>query len=162
GERGAGKTSLLRQVQLTLRDRGERVAYVDATAVAEPLELVFRVRDALKGRPGIAQTAPGAVSRSLAQVAGEQSPPPGGVSRLLYDTLLGLGEEVEPTIVLLDGTSAAQALYGVFGRMRDTVWQLPHSWLVAIDSDDRATALKPPADTFFHIVIELEALTIER
>ena len=162
GERGAGKTSLLRQVQLTLRNNGERVVYVDATAVAEPLELVFRVRDALKGRPGLAQTAPGTVSRSLAQVTGEQSPPPGGVSRLLYDTLVGLGEEVEPTIVLLDATAAAQALYGVFGRMRDTVWQLPPRWLIAIDNDDRATALRPPADTFFDIVIELGPLLIER
>ncbi len=162
GERGAGKTSLLRQVQLTLRSNGKRAVYVDATAVAEPLELVFRIRDALKGRPGIAQAAPGAVSRSLAQVTGEQSPPPGGVSRLLYDTLLGLGEEVEPTIVLLDATAAAQALYGVFGRMRDTVWQLHHSWVVAIDNDDRASALKPPADTFFDTVIELDALPLER
>ncbi len=162
GERGAGKTSLLRQVQLTLRNQGKRVVYVDATAVAQPLELVFRVRDALKGRPGLAQTVPGTASQSLAQMAGEQSAPSGGVSRLLYDTLVGLGEEVEPTIVLLDATAAAQALYGVFGRMRDTIWQLPHCWLAAIDNDDRATALKPPADTFFDIVIELKPLPIER
>ena len=162
GERGSGKTSLLRQVQLTLRNNGEHVVYVDATAIAEPLELVFRVRDALKGRPGLAQAAPGAVSRSLAQVTGEQFPPPGGVSRLLYDSLVGLGEDVEPTIVLLDATAAAQALYGVFGRMRDTIWQLPHRWLVAIDNDDRATVLKPPADTFFDVVVELKPLPIER
>jgi DNA-binding MarR family transcriptional regulator len=162
GERGAGKTSLLRQVQLTLRNRGERVVYVDGTAVAEPLELVFRVRDVLKGRPGIAQAGPGAVSRALAQVAGDQAPPPGGASRLLYDTLVDLGEGVEPTTVLLDATAAAQAIYGVFGRMRDTIWHLPHRWLVAIDSDDRATALRPPADTFFDTVIELGSLPIER
>jgi DNA-binding MarR family transcriptional regulator len=162
GERGAGKTSLLRQVQLRLRNRDERVVYVDATAVAEPLELVFRVRDAVKGRPGIAQTGAGTVSRTLAQMAGDQSPPPGGASRLLYDTLLSLGEEVEPTIVLLDATAAAQAVYGVFGRMRDMIWQLPHRWLVAIDNDDRATALRPPADTFFDTVIELRPLSIER
>jgi len=162
GERGSGKTSLLRRVQLTLRNNGEHVVYVDATAVAEPLELVFRVRDALKGRRGLAQTAPGTLARSLAQAAGEESPPPGGVSRLLYETLVGLGEDVEPTIVLLDATAAAQALYGVFGRMRDAVWQLPHRWLVAIDNDDRATVLRPPADTFFDTVIELKPLSIER
>jgi DNA-binding MarR family transcriptional regulator len=162
GERGTGKTSLLRQVQLALRDDDERAVYVDATAVAEPLELAFRVRDALKGRPGIAQAGTGTVSRALAQVAGDQSPPSGGVSRLLYDTLVDLGEGVEPTIVLLDATAAAQALYGVFGRMRDTIWQLPHRWLVTIDDSDRATALKPPADTFFDTVIELGPLPIER
>jgi DNA-binding MarR family transcriptional regulator len=162
GERGAGKTSLLRQVQLTLRNRDERIVYVDATAVAEPLELVFRIRDALRGRPGIAQAGPGAVSRALAQAAGDQAPPPGGASRLLYDTLVDLGQEVEPTIVLLDATAAAHALYGVFGRMRDTIWQLPHRWLVAIDDSDLATALKPPADTFFDTVIQLRPLSIEQ
>lgn len=162
GERGAGKTSLLRQVQLALRNHDERVVYVDATAVAEPLELVFRVRDAVKGRPGIAQTGADTVSRTLTQMAGDQSPPSGGVSRLLYDTLLSLREEVEPTVVLLDATAAAQALYGVFGRMRDTIWQLPHRWMVAIDNDDRATVLRPPADTFFDFVIELMPLPIER
>ena len=162
GERGTGKTSLLRQVQLTLRNRDERVVYVDATAVAEPLELVYRIRDALKGRPGIAQALPDAVSRSVNQLAGERSPPPGGVSRLLYDELRALGEEVEPTTVLLDATASAQALYSVFGRMRDVIWQLPHRWLVAIDSDDRATMLRPPADTFFDIVVELTPLPTER
>jgi transcription initiation factor IIE alpha subunit len=162
GPRGSGKTSLLRQLQLNLRDRGEPVVYVDATAVTEPLELIFRVRDALKRRPGGAQAGPQAASRGPAQLTGEESPPPGGLSRLLYDELLGLGEEVEPTTVLLDATSAPQAIYGVFGRMRDTVWHLPHRWLVAIDNDDRSTALKPPADTFFDIVIELAALPSER
>jgi DNA-binding MarR family transcriptional regulator len=162
GERGTGKTSLLRQLQLALRNNGERVVYVDATAVAEPLTLVYRIRDTLKGRPGVVQTLPGSVSRGVGELAGERSPPPGGASRLLYDELGALGEEVEPTTVLVDATASAQALYGVFGRMRDTMWQLPHRWLVAIDSDDRATVLRPPADTFFDIVIELAPLPTER
>ena len=63
--------------------------------------------------------------------------------------------------MLLDATAAAQAVYGVFGRMRDTIWQLPHRWLVTVDNDDRATALRPPADTFFDTVIELRPLSIE-
>jgi DNA-binding MarR family transcriptional regulator len=162
GERGAGKTSLLRQVQLTLRKHGERVVYVDAATVAEPLELALRVRDALKGRPGIEEAGQDSFSRAVAQVAGDQTPPPGGASRLLYDTLVDLGQEVEPTTVLLDAGGAAQALYGVFGRMRDTIWQLPHRWVATIDNDDLATALKPPADAFFDTVIELAPLTSEQ
>jgi hypothetical protein len=162
GERAVGKTSLLRQVHLTLRKHDERVVYVDAAAVAAPLELVFRVRDALKGRPGIEEAGPDTVSRAVAQVGGDQTPPPGGASRLLYDTLVGLGQAVEPTTVLLDAGTAAQALYGVFGRMRDTIWQPPHRWVAAIDNDDLATALKPPADAFFDTVIELAPLSIEQ
>jgi energy-coupling factor transporter ATP-binding protein EcfA2 len=152
GFRGLGKTTLLRQLQLMLSQQQKRVVFVDAAAVTEPLELVVRVRDALKGRPGISQT--GAWPSRF-----DPSPPPGGASRLLYDTLVSLGQDVEPTIVLLDASAAAEAIYGIFGRMRDTIWQLPHRWLVAIDYGDRATALKPPADAFFDTVVKLEALS---
>ena len=157
GPRGSGKTTLLRQLQLALRKGEEPVVFVDAAAVTEPLELAARVRDALKGRPGTV----GADSASIVEVLGDPAAPPGGASRRLYDTLSSLGHDVEPTIVLLDASASAQALYGVFGRMRDTIWQLPHRWLVAIDDSDRATALKPPADAFFDTVIALEPLPIE-
>jgi energy-coupling factor transporter ATP-binding protein EcfA2 len=160
GARGAGKTTLLRQLQLTLRDQGERTVFVDAAAAAEPLELAARVRDALRGRPGTMGAR--LTTTALVEVLGDPSPPPGGVSRQLYDTLVSIGEGVEPTIVLLDASAAAQAVYGIFGRMRDTIWQLPHRWLVAIDDADRATALKPPADAFFDTVIALQPLSIER
>lgn len=154
GARGSGKTTLLRQMQLTLREDEQPVVFVDAAAITTPLELTTRVRDALKGRPGIVGNGMG--SAAAAQVFGDPSPPPGGASQLLYDTLMSLSEEVEPTIVLLDASASAQALYDVFGRMRDTIWQLPHRWLVAIDDADRATVLKPPADAFFDTVIALE------
>jgi energy-coupling factor transporter ATP-binding protein EcfA2 len=158
GARGAGKTTLLRQLQLTLRE-DKRTVFVDATALSEPRELVERVRDALKGRPGAAASA--VTAATVAEIAGDPSPPPGGAARELYDTLLGLGHDVEPTIVLLDASASPQAVHGVFGRMRDTVWQLPHHWLVAIDDGDRASALKPPADAFFDTVIGLAPTGIE-
>ena len=160
GARGSGKTTLLRQLQLALRKEGERVVFVDAAAVADPFTLAVRVRDALKGRPGTLSS--GVPSATLDQLIGDPTPPPGGASRLLYDTLLDLGQEVEPSVILLDASAAPEALYGIFGRMRDTIWQLPHRWLVAIDEADRATALKPPADAFFDTVIALQPLSIER
>ncbi len=161
GARGIGKTTLLRQLQLTLRSRGERVVFVDAAAVAEPLELAVRVRDAVKGRLGIPQNSMGSVTVAQ-QLAGDPYMPRGGGSRQLYDMLTSLGEDAEPTTVLLDASASAHAIYGIFGRMRDTIWQLPHTWLVAVDDSDRATALKPPADAFFDAVIALEPLSIER
>jgi hypothetical protein len=126
---------------------------------------VALIRDALKGRPGSSRTSLGSGgigSASIKQIVGDPSPPPGGASRFLYDTLLSLGEDVEPTTIMLDASNSAQAIYGLFGRMRDTIWRLPHHWLVAIDDGDRATALKPPADAFFDTVIELSPLPIER
>lgn len=133
GSRGIGKTTLLRQLQLSLREREQPVAFVDATAVAEPHQLATRVRDALAGRPDVLTSA----------------------SQQLHDTLTNLGEGIEPTTVLIDASGSPHAVYGVFGRLRDTVWQLPHHWLVAIDDDDSATALAPPADAFFDTRIAL-------
>jgi DNA-binding MarR family transcriptional regulator len=39
--------------------------------------------------------------------------------------------------------------------MRDVLWQQPHTWVVAVNYDDRATALKPPADAFFDVVVSM-------
>jgi energy-coupling factor transporter ATP-binding protein EcfA2 len=159
GPRGSGKTTLLRQLQLALRDRDEPVVFVDAAAITEPLELATRVRDALKGRPGQLQTV--SSTAAMAPMFGDPAPPPGGASRDLYDALTSLGQDVQPTTVLLDASASPQALYGVFGRMRDTIWQLPHRWLIAIDDSDQGTALKPPADAFFDTVIAVAPRSAE-
>jgi energy-coupling factor transporter ATP-binding protein EcfA2 len=153
GPRGIGKTTLLHQVQRTLRDDGKHVVFVDGTAVADSTELMSRLRDGLVGRPGIGQSL--ALTAGLTALTGDPNPPAAAASRAFYNALLSLSE-AEPAVVLVDASSSAEAVYGLFGRMRDTVWQLPHTWVVAVDDSDRATALKPPADAFFDAVIQLE------
>jgi AAA domain-containing protein len=138
-ERGAGKTSVLRQLQMALREQGESVVFVDATAVGDPLELSYRIRDALLG-----QQAP---------LRGEPDPV-AAASRTLAANLRDLADS-EPTVLLVDASGSADAIYGLFGRLRDTLWQLEHRWVVAADSHDRPTVLKSPADAFFDVVISL-------
>lgn len=151
GRRGVGKTSLLRQLQLVLRESGERVVFVDATAIGEVLELVVRVRDALLGQP-----APLVAGASMAaEVVRAQPSPVAGASRALGALLREIGR-AEATIILVDASASAEATYGLFGRMRDVLWQQEHHWVLAIEDSDRATALKPPADAFFDTVILLE------
>ena len=58
-------------------------------------------------------------------------------------------------MILDDAAGSSGPVYELFGRMRDALWQLPHSWVVAIDDTDRATVLKPPADAFFDSLITL-------
>jgi len=153
GERGLGKTTMLRQLELALREEDQPAAFVDAAAVAEPLELVNRVRDALTGRPGTLRSR-GSVTATFVN---DPSPPPAGASRQLQDTLIGLADDDVPaTTILVDASASPHALYGVFGRMRDTVWQLPHHWVVTIDDGDYATALAPPADAFFDTTVALQ------
>ncbi len=151
GQRGVGKTSLLRQLQLVLRESDERVAFVDATAVSDVVELVGRVRDALLGQPAPVQAG----ASAAADVFRGQPYPVAGTSRALGALLREIGQG-EATIILVDASASAEATYGLFGRMRDVLWQQEHRWVLAMEDSDRATALKPPADAFFDAVILLE------
>lgn len=151
GPRGVGKTSLLRQLQLVLRENEETVAFVDATAVGEVLELAGRVRDALLGQP-----APVLAGASVAAEAFRAQPSPvAGASRALGALLREIGQ-AQAAVILVDASASAEATYGLFGRMRDVLWQQEHRWVLAMEDTDRATALKPPADAFFDTVILLE------
>ncbi|MGA2163681.1 MAG: helix-turn-helix domain-containing protein [Solirubrobacteraceae bacterium] len=156
GARGVGKTTLLRQLQLVLRDKGERVVFVDATAVGDTLELATRIRDALLGQPSplVANTR-----RTVGTLSGDPAPM-AGASRTLAEVLREIGG-AEPAIVLVDASASAEAVYGLFGRMRDVLWQQEHRWVVAIEETDRATALKPPADAFFDTVALLDPWPID-
>lgn len=154
GARGVGKTTLLRQAQLAVRAQEDPTAFVDATAVADPLALAERIRDAVAGRPSGVQAG---LRPSIAAVAGDAMPPPAGASRALYDQLDALRGATR-AVILVDASGSAEAAYDVFGRMRDVLWQLPHQWVVAIDETDRATLQRPPADSFFDIAITLKPI----
>ena len=146
-----GKTSLLRQLQLNLRERDEQVAFVDASTVSDVLELASWIRDGLVGQP-----APLLAGASIAaEVFRGDAAPLGGASRALASLLREIGQ-AEPATILVDASSSADAVYGLFGRMRDVLWQQEHRWVLAIEDTDRATALKPPADAFFDTVISLD------
>lgn len=151
GPRGSGKTTLMRQIQLAMRDREEAVAFVDATAVDDVVELAARVRNAIGGAPpplqGGAELAIGAFTRDEEPIA--------GASRQLAALIRAIGSQPATTI-LLDASGSPEALYGLFGRMRDELWRQDHRWVVAIDEKDRSTLLRPPADAFFDLVVRLE------
>ena len=153
GPRGSGKTSLLRQLQLALREDGAERApvFVDATAAETPLVLIEHVREAMRGRPSelrvLAEQAAFA-GGLLTQRA------PGAASTYVVRLVRDLGAEAPQTIVI-DATGAGAAIYGLFGRLRDELWQLPHRWVVAIDADELGAVLRPPADAFFDVVLRL-------
>ncbi|MDP8968665.1 MAG: AAA family ATPase, partial [Actinomycetota bacterium] len=156
GPRGVGKTSLLRQLQLVLRERGEPVVFVDATAVQDVLELAARIRDTLLGEP--APVVAGA--RLAAEAFRRQDAPVAAASRALAALLREIGQ-AEGATVLVDASASAEACHGLFGRMRDVLWQQEHRWVLALEDADRPTALKPPADAFFDAVIQLEPWPID-
>jgi energy-coupling factor transporter ATP-binding protein EcfA2 len=151
GPRGSGKTTLLRQVQMQMRSQGDPVVFVDGTAAAQVLDLVVRVRNALRGGE------PSPLASGMEMTVGALSPRESsvaGASRAVATHLDAIAKE-KPAIILLDATSAAEAVYGLFGRLRDELWRQEHRWVVAIDESERATVMKPPADAFFDLVLPL-------
>jgi hypothetical protein len=63
---------------------------------------------------------------------------------------LRLADAGRGTEMLVDGLDASVA-HGVFGTMRDELWELRLRWVCAVGPQDEPIALMPPADAFFHI-----------
>jgi len=150
GDRGSGKTSLLHQLEYRQRSK-RRMVYVDATGVEDVYALVHRVRDKVAPLPPVNQIIE-EQQRSMYQDA--VGALPGALSGIVSADVQSLGR-ADPTVILVDASAAGDAAYGLFGRLRDDLWQLEHRWVVAVDSDDWHEVHRPPADAFFDIVIAL-------
>jgi len=64
-------------------------------------------------------------------------------------------------VVLVDELPSKSVGQTLFGRLRDELWQLPLTWVVAIAVNDAGPLLSPPADAFFDVEVRLEPLTKE-
>jgi energy-coupling factor transporter ATP-binding protein EcfA2 len=149
GAPGSGKTTLLHQIQLVWRANGEPVAFVDGTGATGVVELVARIRERLLG-----PVSPIAAVGTVVDALSGSNVPPAGASRQLGAHLQAIGE-APPSLILVDGPSSPAAVFDLFGRMRDALWQQDHRWVVALDVRDRNAVLKPPADAFFDFTVPL-------
>jgi DNA-binding transcriptional ArsR family regulator len=139
GDRGSGKTSLIRQVALHRRETsGMATTVVDAAGAQTGLALIERIRAAVADRSAVGAAGPGESTSAALEI------------------LRGLGD-LPAHLIVLDCSSSAGAAYELFGRLRDEVWQLPHQWLVAADESEMGTLLRPPADVFFDVTVRLDA-----
>ena len=164
GDRGSGKTSLLRQVALRLREeRCHRVELVDAgpTDGAEAL-LTLLVERLLPGSRaastvGAADLSEGGrllglldrLRRELTDVLDHPPVEPAGAPAW---------EPGRPAVVLLDNATPAAA-HVLMGRLRDETWSLPVVWVVAADRSSATGFLEPPADPFFEARVVLDELS---
>lgn len=60
-------------------------------------------------------------------------------------------------VVLLDEPELDLAT-ALFGRLRDELWQLPFTWIVAVEPPAAVVLAKPPIDAFFEIRLEIDPL----
>lgn len=140
GERGSGRTTVLRQVARELRQLGIVSRWIDAGNALTTQQLVDLVTARLLAGDGS--------PRRTADATADDWP----LQRLLSTPADGL-----PAVALLDNAVALSA-HGLYGTLRDELWQLPVRWIVACTDRDRATLLRPPADAFFDVEVALPSL----
>ena len=153
GAAGSGKTTLLRWLRARLRDEGKRCAFVSAalaTDVSSFRELVAEaLEEAFHDRPDRGVT--GAFFKS-----GETVP---RAVQLLYE--VRRLATPEPVVILVDGLTDSGIAHDWFGRLRDELWELGHTWVLAARPFDSAAFRTPPADAFWSVVLELGPLTTQ-
>jgi hypothetical protein len=157
GERGAGKTTLLRQCALELRRRhpdSPPPVFVEGGLAADVRTFLELVRY----RAGLPPEGGGRQFESLAR------------NGRLDDTLelprlvasLAEASAGGDRIVLVDDLPANPIGETLFGRLRDELWQLPLTWVVAVTPAEAGSYLRPPADAFFDARVELGPLSEEQ
>lgn len=157
GERGSGRTSLLRQLERRLREDDTRVSFIDATQAASLHHLVALVSEGLVGRPSVGEALTERVRTLQTMFSGNE---PGASSTAVQDVVRSWND-AQAQVVLLDAPGASEALYELFGRLRDELWQLEIVWVVAVDDADEATLLRPPADAFFDQRLRIDSWSAE-
>src|SRR5205809_7794416 len=141
GERGAGKTSLLHQLERQLAEGATASRFVEASGARTVLELVDLVHQAVHGRRR------NQTDRLLASLEDSDG--------IAEDVRRLAPPDGERLVVLVDGIALPDVVHQLFGRLRDEVWELPLTWVVAGNRAERTRYLEPPADSFFDAVIEL-------
>ena len=141
GDRGIGKTSLLRRLALDLRSIGVDAAFLDGRSAVDTPSLLESI--------GYRLSSPG--TRLAHSAAPNQ---PGRLEHLLDDIRAALSGP--PRQLLLDDLPSAAAGLDLFGRLRDALWRLPVRWIVAVDSIHQTEFLHPPVDSFFDVRVVVD------
>ena len=159
GARGSGKTTMLRSLAHQLRQR-----FPDAP----PSFVEGSMAEDVTGFLELARYRLGLAPLALHSVQREQTLFGASPGASLDDTLLlpelvaGLRDAVPGNgrrVVLVDELPSEAIAQTLFGRLRDELWQLPLTWVVAVRPDAAGVLRQPPADAFFDVVLLLEPLS---
>lgn len=142
GERGSGRSSLLRQLKRRLAN-GRPAFYVDATRFDEGNDLLQEVVGVVSGNPAL----------PVLEFPGHLG------DRFRLKALRELRQNLpDGATVILDGMDDPSLAHELFGRRRDELWEAPLTWLVSGLISRESQYLAPPADGFFDAVVEVAAL----
>ena len=165
GQRGSGKSSILRIVAHDLEEEGHRRVLLDGRTAASTLDFLVLLRDQLGAW---ARIPPGEAAANVASAAASMLEAPQVVLRPdptetqnLLSELRAIARNLPTegaTIVIVDEMPSPQSAHTLFGRLRDELWELPLVWLVAVDERDVGLYREPPADAFWQRVVTIPDL----
>ena len=157
GPPGIGKTSLLHQLERRLDSHAElEPIFVDgAGRAASPEELLSLINYRLDE-----DRARFAYIGEAMQTAGRR-PPRTGTEQLLAALRTvreALAARERRTVLIVDELPSGETAHALFGQLRDELWSLPATWVVAARTSEQAAYLRPPASAFFESVVTVEPL----
>lgn len=158
GPRGIGKTSLLHQLERRLDDdtEFEPIFVEGAGRAASPEELLSLIAYRLdEDRTPLSYM--GEAMRSA-----RHRPPRSGTEELLSALRTvreTLAARERRTVLIVDELPSGETAHALFGQLRDELWSLPATWVVAVRTGEQAAYLRPPASAFFESVVTIKPLT---
>lgn len=154
---GIGKTSLLHQVERRLDDHTElEPIFVDgAGRAASPEELLSLIAYRLDE-----DRARFSYIGEAMQSAGRR-PPRTGTEQLLAALRIvreALAARERRAVLIVDELPSGEIAHALFGQLRDELWSLPATWVVAARTSEQAVYLRSPASAFFESIVVVEPL----
>lgn len=157
GPPGIGKTSLLHQLERRLDDHAElEPIFVEgAGRAASPEELlsliVYRLDEDRARFSHIGEAIQSAGHRPLRT----------GTEQLLASLRTvreALSARKRRAVLIIDELPSGETAHALFGQLRDELWSLPATWVVAARTSEQAAYLRPPASAFFESVVSVGSL----
>jgi DNA-binding MarR family transcriptional regulator len=158
GPPGIGKTSLLHQLERRLDDHSELTPiFVEgASRAASSLELLSLIAYKLdEGDPPISSWTGNAKHSASQQSSRIGTDELLALLRPIRDTLMA---QEHRTVLIIDELPLGEIAHALFGQLRDELWSLPATWVVAARTSEQAAYLRPPASAFFESVVAVEPL----
>lgn len=157
GPPGIGKTSLLHQLERRLDSHAELepIFIEGAGHAASPDELLSLIAYKLDEDRVLFSN----IGEAMQSVG--RRPPRTGTEQLLAALRTvreALAARERRAVLIVDELPSGEIAHALFGQLRDELWSLPATWVVATRTSEQAAYLRPPASAFFESVVTVEPL----